>query len=71
VRRIGKSSGTVTPQKASCGETTISAEREAMGAAPKNDSLIASRTLDTDGKSMATSSDSQSARPCGRPDRAS
>ena len=63
VRRSGTSSGTVAPQNASCGLRTISACNPTTGASPKNECRIRSSTLATDGKSIATSSVSHSARP--------
>ena len=45
-----------TPQNASCGVRMISADSPAVCVGPKNECRIRSRTLDTDGKSIATSS---------------
>ena len=72
VRRSGTCSGTSAPQNASCGLMMISADSVASGGPPKNESRIRSSTFATDGKSIATSSASQSARvPDRRPRRTS
>ena len=47
----------VTPSNASRGVSIISADSVTGGSAVKNASRIRSSTLDTDGKSMATSSE--------------
>ena len=59
VRRSGTSNGTVTPQNASRGVNTISADSVIAGSAVKNASRMRSSTLDTEGKSIATSSENQ------------
>ena len=59
VRRSGTSNGMVTPENASRGVKVISADSVIAGSAVKNASRMRSRTLATEGKSIATSSENQ------------